>query len=99
MKLGYGLVLLAAVGQAAGANANISERYALPRSKFYLETCRREAQLLHPNTIENQQILPRHGDFWVRYELRGNDGSKWFVLCDLAKGNIIREQQLIDEAR
>ncbi|MDD5271485.1 MAG: hypothetical protein PHU14_02080 [Methylovulum sp.] len=80
-----------------GANASIAEQYTLPPSKVYYETCQREAQLLHPGVVVQQQILHRHGNFLVRYEIRANGAIEWFVLCDLANGGIIREQQLIDE--
>jgi hypothetical protein len=61
-----------------------------------METCRRDALLLHPGVIEKLQILHRLGDFWARHEIQASDGSEWLVLCSLATGHIIREQKLVD---
>ncbi|MDD5274527.1 MAG: hypothetical protein PHR16_00400 [Methylovulum sp.] len=98
MKLSYSLLILAAsLSAAAGADANIAERYTLPPSKVYIESCGREALLLHPGVFEKQQILHRHGAFSVRHEIAARDGSEWLVLCDLATGSISREQMLVDD--
>lgn len=97
MKFSYGVLILAASMQVAGADANMTDRYRLPPSKIYIESCGREALLLHPGVIEKQQILHRHGNFSVRHEIAAHDGSEWLVLCDLATGSISREQKLIDD--
>ncbi|TAK64119.1 hypothetical protein [Methylobacter sp.] len=73
-------------------------RYALPPSKVNIEPCQRKALLLHPGTVEKQQILHRHGAFLAQYAIQAHDGSEWVVLCDLADGNVIREQKLVDDA-
>ncbi|MFA5018972.1 MAG: hypothetical protein WC504_15585 [Methylobacter sp.] len=83
---------LTADSEIVGAN-----RYTLPHSKVYIEPCQREGLLRHPGVIEKQQILHRHGDFWVRLEIQTRGGSEWFALCDLKTGKIIREQKLIDD--
>ncbi|EGW23241.1 hypothetical protein [Methylobacter tundripaludum] len=80
-----------------GTNANMTDRYTLPPNKVYIEPCQREGLLRHPGVIEKQQILHRHGDFWVRLEIQTRGGSEWFALCDLKTGKIIREQKLIDD--
>jgi hypothetical protein len=98
MKFGHGLLILAILLQIAGADANYTDSYTLPPSKVYIKTCQQEALLLHPGVIEKQQMLHRHGDFLVQYEIQARDGSEWHVLCDLANGRIIREQKLIDDA-
>jgi hypothetical protein len=77
---------------------NMTGRYVLPPSKVNIEPCQQKALLLHPGTIEKQQILNRHGAFLAQYEIQAHDGSEWVVLCDLASGNVIREQKLIDDA-
>jgi hypothetical protein len=82
---------------AGGADSGIADRYALPPSKVYIESCQREVLLRHPGIIGKQQILHRHGDFWAQYEIQAHDGSEWFVLCDLATGKVIREQKLVDD--
>jgi hypothetical protein len=89
---------LAAYRKVSSAGADITDRYTLPPSKVYIESCQREGLLLHPGAIEKQQMLHRHGDFWVRYEIQARDGSEWFVRCDLATGRVIREYKLSDDA-
>ncbi|MGZ5052887.1 MAG: hypothetical protein ACXWF8_16760 [Methylobacter sp.] len=89
--------LAAAYKEPHAMNADAS-RYVLPPSKKFIGACRQRAQLLHPGTVEKQQMLNRHGNFWLRYEIRAQDGSEWLVLCDLAKGEIANEQKLIDGA-
>jgi hypothetical protein len=98
MKFERGLLILATFLQIASADADDTDRYTLPPSKVYIEPCQREALLLHPGVIEKQQMLHRHGDFWMQYEIQASDGAEWIVLCDLANGRIIREQKLIDDA-
>jgi hypothetical protein len=98
MGLGRGLLILATFLQVGSADANDTDRYTLPPSKVYIEPCHREALLLHPGVIEKQQMLHRHGYFWVQYEITVRDGSEWNLLCDLATGSIVREQKLIDDA-
>ena|SRR5665647_2196319 len=83
--------------EVAGVDANITDRYALPPSKVFLEPCRREVLSLHPGVLEKQRILHRHGGFWMRYEIQEREGSEWFMLCDLATGKIIQEQKLVDD--
>lgn len=85
---------LATYREIVGADANITDRYTLPPSKVYIESCQREGLLRHPGVIEKQQILRRYGDFWVRIEIQVRSGSEWFALCDLETGKIIREQKL-----
>jgi len=88
---------LTADSEIASTNANMTDRYTLPHSKVYIESCQREGLLRHPGIIEKQQILHRHGGFWVRLEIQARGGSEWFALCDLKTGKIIREQKLIDD--
>jgi hypothetical protein len=88
---------LAAYRKVGRGDAGTADRYMLPPSKVYIESCQREALLLHPGAIEKQQMLHRHGDFWVRYEIQAHDVSEWFVLCDLATGRVTRKHQLIDD--
>jgi len=76
-------------GTADSANMNINDRYALPPTKVNIELCKREALRLHPGLIEKQRMLHRHGNFVVRFQIQGNDGLEWFMLCDLATGKII----------
>ncbi|MDO9270356.1 MAG: hypothetical protein Q7T96_14725 [Methylobacter sp.] len=89
---------LAIYKEVASADANIDDRYALPPSKVYIESCQREGLLRHPGVIEKQQILRRYGAFWVGFEIqaRRGGGSGWFALCNLQTGKIIREHKLVD---
>ena len=89
---------LATYREADSVDTNITDRYALPPSKVYIEPCQKEALLLHPGVIEKQRMLHRHGDFLVQHDIQACDGSEWFMLCDLATGRIIGEQQLVDDA-
>lgn len=73
------------------------DRYALPSDKTRIESCQQEALFLHPGIVDKQQILHRHGDFLARDQIYLRDGSEWLVLCDLATGDIIRQQKLIDD--
>ncbi len=98
MRWGHGLLVLATSLQVASANVNIADRYALPPSKVYIDVCRREALLLHPGVIDKQQMLHRHDDFWLQFDIQARDGTKWIVLCDEGTGRIIREQKMIDDA-
>ena len=75
-------------GTADSSDTNINDRYVLPPSKVNIELCKREVLLLHPGLIEKQRILHRHGDFMVRFQIQGNDGLEWFMLCDLATGKV-----------
>lgn len=97
MQLRMGLLALVASLSVATANADMSGAYPLPPSKVFIQACQRGALLLHPGAIEKQQILHRHGEFWVRYEIQVKDGSESVVLCDLANGKIIGEQLLIGD--
>lgn len=80
---------LAIYREVAGADANITDRYALPPSKVNIEPCQREALRLHPGIIEKQRMLHRRGDFMVRFQIQAHDGLEWFILCNLATGKII----------
>ena len=71
-----------------GTDANITDRYALPPSKVNIEPCQQEALRLHPGMIEKQRLLHRHGKFLVRFQIQARDGLEWFMLCDLASGEI-----------
>ncbi|MGZ8175583.1 MULTISPECIES: hypothetical protein [Methylobacter] len=82
---------LATYREVVGADANITDRYALPPSKVNIEPCQREALRLHPGIIEKQRMLHRRGDFLVRFQIQAHDGLDWFMLCDLATGKIIEE--------
>lgn len=88
---------LAAYRQVGSTDADSTDCYTLPPGKVNIASCQREALLFHPGAIEKQQILHRHGIFWLRYEIQARDGSEWLVLCDLATGRITREYQLIDD--
>ncbi|POZ52216.1 hypothetical protein [Methylovulum psychrotolerans] len=94
MKYNYGWCLLAVAVQMAHAG-NI-ETYNLPASKVYQGYCRQEALRLHPGVIAQQRLLHSNGEFLLRNGIQAGDGSEWFVVCDLANGNIIREQKLAD---
>jgi hypothetical protein len=98
MKFGYGLLILATFMPVASADVYDTDRYTLPPSKVYIEPCQRESLLLHPGVIDEQRILHRQGDFWVRLDIQARDGSEWLVLCDLATGKIICDQKLVDDA-
>lgn len=98
MKFSHGVLLMLTSLQVACADANNTDRYALPPGKVYIEPCHREALLLHPGVIEKQRMMHRNGDFWLRYEILANDSSEWLMLCDLANGRMLREQKLVDDA-
>jgi hypothetical protein len=83
------IVLTAFSNIAYSADANSTDRYALPPSKVNIEPCQREALRLHPGVIEKQRMLRRHGEFLIRYEIQASDGLEWFMLCDLGTGKII----------
>ncbi len=95
LSASYSAEILSAADDKAGS---ANSRYTLPPSKKFIESCRTKAQLLHSGSVEKQQILKRHGDFWLRYEIQARDGSEWLVLCDLANGEIVNQQELIDSA-
>jgi len=97
MEFVRGLLILATCLQVASADANDTDRYTLPPSKVYIQPCQRKALLMHPGVIDEQRMIHRHGDFWMEYEIQAGDGTEWLVLCDLATGNIIREQKLVDD--
>lgn len=78
-------------------SADATSSYGLPASKTYFPVCRYEALQLHPGVIEKQQVIQHTPTFWVQYLIRGQDTSEWSVLCDLAHGNIIKEQKLIGD--
>ena len=100
MKFRYGLLILAAFLQTADADTNDTDRYALPPSKVNIIPCRKEALLLHPGVVKKQQMLHRHGVFWMQYEIeaRDDENQEWRMLCDLATGKVVRDQKLIDDA-
>jgi len=97
MKLRYGLFVLVNVLSVANADGNMSGIYTLPPSKVYIEPCQREALHQHPGIIEKLRILDRQGNFWIRHQILAKDGSESAVLCDLANGEMIGEQQLIND--
>lgn len=97
MEFVRSLLILATYMSVASADTNDDDRYTLPPSKVYIQTCQRKALLLHSGVIDEQRILHRHGDFWVEYEIKTGDGAEWLVLCDLATESIIREQKLVDD--
>ena len=75
-------------GAVNSADANITDRYALPPSKVNIEPCQQEALRLYPGMIEKQRLLHRHGKFLMRFQIQARDGLEWFMLCDLASGKI-----------
>ena len=81
---------------ATSLSANDNDPYALPPTKAFVETCNREALILHPGAIDKERILHRHGNNWVEYEIQASDGSEWLVVCDLSTGKVSREQKLVD---
>lgn len=87
------LLMLASSLTAASVGAVESERYALPKTKAYLELCNQAAMTLHPGSIETQREQHSDGDFWIYYQIMMPDSSEWVVVCDLANGKIIRDAQ------
>lgn len=87
--------MLALVSQYVFADAP----YQLPPSKLQIETCEREALLLHNGEVEQERVFRQQDHFEVRYEIQVNDGSEWSVLCDLATGKIIGEQKLLGDGK
>lgn len=90
-----GLLILALVSQYVFAD----DPYQLPTSKLQIETCEREALLLHKGEVEKARVFQQQDHFEVRYEIQVNDGSEWSVLCDLATGKIIGEQKLLGDGK
>ncbi|MBL1264372.1 hypothetical protein [Candidatus Methylomicrobium oryzae] len=70
-----------------------NERYVLPYSKAYLESCNYAALALHPGVIEVQREQHSDGNFRVHYQIMMPDSAEWIVVCDLADGKIIRNEQ------
>ena len=93
-----GLLILVTSLQAVSANADKAVQSRLLPSQSYIEACQREALGLHPGVIDNQRVINRHGGFWVRYEIQMRGGTEWSVVCDLANGEIIREQRVVEKA-
>jgi len=87
------LILAVCLVLAGNANATDSGRYTLPPSKVYLESCKRDALALHPGMVEEQRLLNSDGNFRMLYRISVHDGSEWDVLCDLASGKIIHNEQ------
>lgn len=83
--------------QAAHANTNKIDRFALPPTKVNIGTCQQEALRLHTGMIDKVRMLPQQARFWVRYEIQMRDGQEWSVLCDLSNSTIIRDQRLDSE--
>jgi hypothetical protein len=83
MNLGWGVLMLLASLQAANADVNKADRYALPPSKVHLETCQRAALQLHPGQIDKLRVLPQQTTFWIRYEILMRSGAEWSVVCGL----------------
>ncbi|MGZ5050485.1 MAG: hypothetical protein ACXWF8_05430 [Methylobacter sp.] len=98
MAIGLSSQTMATYAADMPMTAMQTDRYALPRNKSQLESCKQNAMFLHAGTIETQQTLHRRGDFWVRYNIKSGDGSEWFSLCNLASGQIVFEQKLVDDA-
>ena len=90
------LLILATFLQVASADANDTD-YRLPPNKKYIKPCQEEALRLHPGVSDELRMLHARRDFSVRLDIQAYDGSEWLVLCDLATGKIIGEQQLIDD--
>jgi potassium-transporting ATPase KdpC subunit len=91
------LTLNLALGNNPVANADANDTdNTLPPNKEFIKLCQQEALLLHPGEIEKENMLHRHGDFWVEYQIQADDGAEWIVLCDLKTGKVIREQKVID---
>lgn len=73
--------------------------YQLPSSKLQMETCEREALVLHAGEVNQERVFNKQEYFNVRYEIQANDGTEWAVLCDLATGKIIGEQKLLGNGK
>lgn len=93
MKFSLYLIILSVFWGTVGADTPDSRRYVLPPSKVHIESCERDALTLHPGMIEVQRELHSDGNFWMLYQISVHDGSEWVVLCDLASGKIIRDEQ------
>lgn len=89
------LLILTLVSQYAFAD----NPYQLPPSKLQIDTCEREALLLHTGEVKQERIFRQQDHFEVRYEIQANDGADWSVLCDLATGKIIGEQKLLGDGK
>lgn len=80
--------------QVGNADAGKTDRYKLPPSRVYIETCQREVLRLNPGLIDKLRVLPQPKTFWIRYQIQMRGGAEWSVVCDLANGKIIRDQSL-----
>ena len=95
MKVCHYLWIFVIFIQVASAEKK-TDRYELPTSKIYIKPCSKKALTLHPGVIENVQVIPRQKEFSLRLRIRGDDKSKWLLLCSLTNGEIISEQKLIE---
>jgi hypothetical protein len=95
LKYSSGLLILTLVSQYVFADNS----YQLPPSKLQMQTCQRQALLLHGGEVEQERVFRQQDHFEVRYELQANDGSEWAVLCDLATGKVISEQKLLGDGQ
>lgn len=94
MKSYYILTLSVATLFLSCANAETRQNSDLPPSKAYLQQCRRQALAAHPGVIAEFTVQHEQQAFLARYRIAGSDGADWFVSCDLANGNRVREQAL-----
>ncbi len=95
LKCSGGLLILALFSQYVLAD----NPYQLPPSKLQMESCEREALLLHAGAVEQERVFHKQEHFEVRYEIQTKDGSEWAVLCDLATGKITGEQKLLGDGK
>ncbi|MGJ0483798.1 MAG: hypothetical protein ACR65R_04590 [Methylomicrobium sp.] len=93
MKFCRSLLILVFLLKAANASALDNGHYALPPSKVYISSCARDALILHPGNIEVQRLLHLDGNFQMLYQISMREGLEWIVICDLANGKIIRDEQ------
>jgi hypothetical protein len=93
MKSQYSFLILAVLLSIpkAWATSFISDPYDLPPTKAYLDDCQKKALRLHQGNIEKENLLHRDNRFFVQYEIYANDGTRWFVSCDLETGNLVDE--------
>lgn len=98
MKCCRSLLILVFLWKATSASALDNGRYTLPPSKVYISSCARDALILHPGNIEIQRLLHLDGSFQMLYQISMREGSEWIVLCDLADGKIIRDEQAVSNS-
>lgn len=66
--------------------------YPLPRDKRNMDACKLIALQAHPGSVRSVRPQSYPDSFRYRFEITGNDGPTWIVVCEAETRQIVADQ-------